>query len=328
MELIQLLTKKNIPFEENVSLSKKTWIKTGGVCGCWIMPNSVEQLEEVSKYLYANCIKFDLVGQTSNIFFHSTYNPQVVVSTVKVNGYKTNGDTVFCECGVSVVKLAKDCLSRGYAGFYGLVGLPGTVASAAVNNAGCFNCSISSMLISAEVLLPDGTTRTFLKEDFHYGHRSSSFKRGEKNGIILSLKLKLEKASNLQDEYRKSEETKQYRKKYQEKPSWCLGSVFSDRIFKKNIRNKFVSLLSRLSLKCGWKNQAFLNKTLMLFLYGYFDLLKYVSDKNLNTFIWRDAEAEMKFERYKKFMNEVHSELTMEIEEKKYASINNYETIN
>ena len=183
MQIKEFLIKNNISYEENVSLASKSWIKFGGIASLWISPKSVTELEEVCRYLYGNNIAYDLVGQTSNIFFHSTYNPQVLVSTVKVNGFRIEGDALACDCGCNVMKLAKEMLAEGYAGFYGLVGLPGTVGSAAVNNAGCFSCSISEMLISAEVLMPNGTIKTFEKDAFGYEKRSSKFKRGEVKGV-------------------------------------------------------------------------------------------------------------------------------------------------
>lgn len=70
--------------------------------------------------------------QTSNIFFHSTYNPEAVISTIGVKDYVLVNDILTVDCGVSVVKLAKGMLEQGYAGFHGLTILPGTVASAIV----------------------------------------------------------------------------------------------------------------------------------------------------------------------------------------------------
>ena len=316
MELVQYLTEKSISFEQNVSLSKKTWIKTGGVCAYWITPSSIKQLKDVCLYLYQNNMRFDLVGQTSNIFFHSTYNPEIVVSTVKVNQYEIKDNIITCDCGESVVKLSKDCLSKGYAGFSGLVGLPGTVASAVVNNAGCFNCSISSMLISADVLLPDGTTKTFSKDDFHYSHRSSVFKRGEVKGIILSLRLKAEKVGNIEEEYKKAEASTNYRKNKQEGYQRNLGSVFASRKMKKNARNIIAVGLSRIVSLLKIMPQRKAQKHLLLTFYGYQDLFLYVSDKNVNTYVWRDESAETLFARYKQFVNEVFDNAIIEIEEK------------
>lgn len=316
MQIKEFLIKNNISYDENVSLASKSWIKFGGIVSLWISPKTVSELEGVCRHLYGNNIAYDLVGQTSNIFFHSTYNPQVVVSTVKVNDYKIEDNILTCDCGVNVVKLAKDCLAKGYAGFYGLIGLPGTVASAAVNNAGCFNCSISSMLLSADVMLPDGTIQTIQKEEFQYSHRSSAFKRGEKKGIILSVKLKVEKAENIEEEYRKSEETKLYRKNKQEGPNRNLGSVFSSFKRKHNFKNIISAFIAKVASIFYLTSQKYAFKQILLLLYGYKDLNLYISDKQINTFVWRDADAEQKFVRYKEFMGKVFDDLTIEIEER------------
>ena len=317
MELITFLVENNIPFEEKVSLSKKTWIKTGGVCAFWVTPQSIEQLTEICRFLYANSIAFDIVGQTSNIFFHSSYNPQVVVSTIKVNQYKMNDGVITCDCGVSVVKLSKDYLSQGYAGFYGLVGLPGTIASAIVNNASCFNCSLSSMLLSADVLMLDGAVKTLKKEEFKYSHRFSAFKRGDIKGIVLSVKLKAEKAESAEEEFRKSEETVTYRKEKQERQAGkTLGSVFASRTMKRGFRNKMVTAAMRLLpglLKC---EPRYIQKKAILLLYGYRGLDEYCSDRQINTFIWKDENAEPMFIRYKELMNKVYDNPIIEIEER------------
>ena len=316
MQIKEFLINNNISYDENVSLANKSWIKFGGIASLWILPKSVGELEELCRYLYGNNIEYDLVGQTSNIFFHSTYNPQVVVSIVKVNGYSIEGNTLTCDCGCNVMKLAKEMLAEGYAGFYGLVGLPGTVASAAVNNAGCFSCSISEMLISADVLMPNGTIKTFAKEDFGYEKRSSKFKRGEVKGVVLSVKLKLIKAENIDEEYRKSEETKQYRKTNQEGPAKNLGSVFAKMTLKYNYKNRLAAIMATIATRIGFKSKNKIHKRLLLWLYGYSDLTPYISDKQLNTFVWRDADAERMFVRYKEFMGKVFDDLTIEIEER------------
>ena len=316
MELLEFLSKHKINFEQNIPLSSKTWIKTGGVCSFWIAPLIVEHLTEVCRFLYKNNLDFGIVGQTSNIFFHSTYNPQVIVSTAKVNGYSIEGNTLSCDCGCNVMKLAKEMLTEGYAGFYGLVGLPGTVASAVVNNAGCFDCSISEMLISAEVLMPDGTITTFKKEDFGYEKRSSKFKRGEVKGIVLSVKLKLQKAVNIDEEYKKSEETKIYRKTQQEGPAKNLGSVFAVRIMRRNLRNNIVKAAMRVLPTLLRKEPRYIQKKAILLLYGYCELDSYCSDRQINTFIWKDENAEPMFIRYKELMNKVYDNPIIEIEER------------
>ena len=316
MDINTFLSNHLIPYEDNVPLNRKSWIKTGGVASLWISPVSASQLKNICRFLYSKNIAFDLVGQTSNIFFHSSYNPQVVVSTVKANQYRIEGDMLVCDCGCNVMKLAKEMLAEGYAGFYGLVGLPGTVASAAVNNAGCFSCSISEMLISADVLMSDGTITTFTKEDFGFEKRSSKFKRGVLKGVVLSVKLKLQKAESIEEEYRKSEETKLYRKTNQEGPAKNLGSVFAKMKRKRNFKNIIAGIFAKVGHLIGMGNQKLISKRILLLLYGYKELDQYISDKQINTFVWRDEKAERMFVTYKEFMGKVFDGLKIEIEER------------
>ena len=185
-----------------------------------------------------------------------------------MNKYEIKDGIITSDCGCSVIKLAKEMLIEGYAGFYGLVGLPGTVASAAINNAGCFDCSISSMLISADVLMPNGTITTFVKHDFGYEKRSSKFKRGEVKGVVLSVKLKLQKAENIEEEYRKSEETIKYRRENQEQSGKTLGSVFARKRMRLNLRNVLVKIVMRIFLVLTGHSFPYIRKKMILFLYG------------------------------------------------------------
>jgi UDP-N-acetylenolpyruvoylglucosamine reductase len=305
----------SIKYDENVMLSKKSWIRTGGICACWVMPQNTNQLELVVRYLYKNNILFDIVGQTSNIFFHSSYNPEVVISTMKVNSFLVKGDIVSCDCGANVVKLAKEMLNLGYAGFYGLIGLPGTVGSAIVNNSGCFNCSLSSMLVSATCLMEDNTIRVFKKEDMKYSHRSSIFKRKECRGTIMTVDLKLIDAKSIDEEKNKSYETIIYRKKNQEGPLLNLGSTFSILEPKKNWKNRLAPVLSKVIRKLD-RNTGNSYKDALLLLYHYWELRHYISDKNINTFLWKGKKAEEMFGRYKDFMSRIYNNPKLEIEER------------
>ncbi len=320
MDFSQFLQEHGFSFERDVPLSQKSWIKTGGRCTFWVTPLSVLQLKEVCNYLYINNIDFIVVGQTSNIFFHSAYNPEVVVSTVKVNQYDISDGVITCDCGVSVAKLSRECLEKGYKGFCGLVGLPGTVAASVYGNAGCFDCSISSMLINIDVLALDGQIKTYSKEDLRFRHRSSAFKRKEIKGLILTVRLKAEMAEDIETEKKKAEESTNYRKTKQEKPNWCLGSVYSSLSTRNNTKNKIARFITTIAEKLHLSSARKTMKRSLLFLYGYRDLNPYVSDRNVNTFIWRDEHAEQKFERYKEFMGKAYNNLMIEVEEKKSAT--------
>ena len=317
------LDSSHIEYETEVALSQKTWIKTGGTCGCWIIPHDTTQLTEVCRCLYQERQAFEVVGQTSNIFFHSTCNPAVVVCTTRVNDYEVLADsvgktvTVTCGCGVNVMRLSKDLLEQGYAGVCGLTSLPGTVASSVVGNAGCFKCSITALLQSLDCLLPDGTVKTYSREELRLSQRSSAFKRGELEGVILSVRLHLEKAADVEEEKHKAERSVLWRKHNQEGPAKNLGSTFAVLKMRKNLRNITAYLYAYIGSKLGIGSYRRLLKQSLLRLYGYHSRLDaYVSDKNVNTFVWRDEQAEQMFPVYKEMMNKIYNHATLEIEER------------
>ena len=178
--IIKELKDKAIPFEQNVSLKEKTWIKTGGVVSLWIVPNNENQLKRAITILLEYNRSFELVGQTSNIYYLDDYNPAIIVSTIKVNRIEEKDDCIECGCGVSVVKLSRYCVERGYTGYCGLVNLPGTVGAAICNSSSCFDCSISEHVVDASFFnMETKQLETLMSDDFVYTYRNWKWKNKE-----------------------------------------------------------------------------------------------------------------------------------------------------
>lgn len=176
----RILISNQIFFEENISLKRKTWIKTGGVVKCWIEPNTIEQLSVVVRYLNEKNIYFEIVGHTSNLYFLNDYNPDIVISTRKVRNFTDNDDVLICDCGCIMKNLSRYCINKGYGGYEGLVDLPGTVAGAVFNNSSCFGSSLYELLLKIEYLKKDGEVITLFREDLEYQRRSSILKREQR----------------------------------------------------------------------------------------------------------------------------------------------------
>jgi len=69
MKLTEFLEKHNIPYDMDVELKKKTWIRRGGLVRFWLKPMDVRQLELICKYLFSKKTKFEVIGHTSNLYF-------------------------------------------------------------------------------------------------------------------------------------------------------------------------------------------------------------------------------------------------------------------
>lgn len=312
------LENKNIPFESDVCLKKKTWIHRGGMCSLFITPTNSDDLSSVIHFLYKENIKFLLVGHTSNLYILNDCNISVVVSTSKCNKYHIKDDCIICECGVGVSRLAKGMSKQGIAGFEYLHELPGTVGAAIYNNSSCYSNSISALLISAEVVTDNGEIKIMKPEDFDFKFRTSIMKEKRLNGVITKTTLKITTGDANQFE-EMANKTKESRKKSLEGNAKNLGCTVN-RCFingKMPLRymlplklyNLYLRLIEKDIHICGRKRKNFICK-----ISGYSNIAKYISDKNMIVYMWLDEGADAAFPDYLEFMKKVYKTDKIEIE--------------
>lgn len=302
------LIKKKIDFESSVSLKKKTWIKRGGIARFWILPNTIKELHNICLYCYTNKLYFEIVGHTSNLYFDNNYNPNIVISTIRLTNYIINNGEIECEPGVSIAKLSNQCVQLGIVGYEGLIGLPGTVASSVYNNSSCFECSMSEIFIKAKLLQTDGSIKELFLSDLKYSKRSSSLKRKELQGVILSVVLRSDVTGDKAKLKSIALRNKEMRKKSQEGPLNNLGSVFGTIIgYKKTPRNFILKCLLKiifLFIQAPVNRNKYIKKNILIF-YGRRDLFNYISDYNINCFIWKDDNADKYFKKYVNLLKSV-----------------------
>ena len=145
-----------------------------------------------ARHLYKEGKTFDIIGHTSNIYYLPSYSIDILVSTRKVKETTEEDKYIIADCGVSVSTLAKKMVEQGIKGFEGLIDLPGTVAASVYGNASCYDCSINSLLESFQLLTPDGEIKTLHTGDLKLSKRSTSLKRNELGGVIITVTLRKE----------------------------------------------------------------------------------------------------------------------------------------
>lgn len=311
-----------IPFEENFPLKKITWIKRGGVAKFLCRPQSASDLKMLCKFLRKKNIDFDVFGGTSNLYCRESYNPAVVVSTLNVNKYNFDSECIECDCGVQSAVLSKKCCEKGLRGFEGLVSLPGTIGGAVCNNSGAFGCCISDNLQSVLLIDECGVEKELKKTDLFFSHRSSVLKNKILAGTIISCKFK--KIKTDENLLQIAEKNIAVRKATQQGPLQNLGSVFTENRMRRVKRSDVSSLYAyiRYLLFLVWykyfgrkiEKYKSSKKKFLLRLLGYSELDKYVSDKNLNCFVWSDDGADVAFVRYVEFMSRFNGTSKLEIE--------------
>lgn len=317
-EILTFLDNNHILYETNVDLKKRTWIHRGGIANVFISPTNEQELCNVVSYLYKYNIEFLLIGHTSNLYILNTTNISVVISTAKCCSYSLVRDKLYCEAGVSVIKLSNQLIKQGIKGFEYLTGLPGTVGAALVNNSSCKGHSISDLLISAKLLLKDGKIEYWRPSDFKFQFRSSILKRKEIEGCILSIILKIE-ADNAENLIKIAEENRVDREKRLEGYAKNLGCIFDKPFCLGPMKTKYklVELFIRIIGKIFGISIIKINAALLNILCKMSHcegILPYVSHKNKIIFMWRDDGADAAFPIYCKFIKEVYRTDKLEIE--------------
>ncbi|MHC4182980.1 MAG: FAD-binding protein, partial [Planctomycetota bacterium] len=281
------LDTKKIKYELNADLSRRTWIKNGGIAGLYIVPENLLQLEHNILEMTSRKMRYIVVGHTSNMFFANSFNPPVVVTTKKINKFITTENAIISECGASLMKVSRECIRRGIAGFEGLVGIPGTVGAAAINNSGAYGCEMSRLVDRVEVLLADGKKVWLTNNELEYAFRDSAIKRGIIECCVMRVELSVrtrEKPEILQS---LAEEYTATRKKYYESYNKNLGTTVynMDIVSGRPILKVLLGLHRYLTLFLPFAIQ---NKTRIIIILLYFNKLNlypYISKKRMNCFI-------------------------------------------
>lgn len=304
--------------KNNIHVYDVSWLNhcDGGIINNFFEPESLQELKELCMSFNVNHEDFDLIGHTSNIYFLPSFSSKNMVTTRKLKKYEVRDSEIYCECGVSVSKLARDMVDEGVQGFEGLVDLPGTIGAAVYGNAGCFGCSITSLLLSVDLLLPNGEVKTLSPKELSFSKRSSVLKRKELSGVILSVRLHKRCADKVMLQ-KKAEEYRNIRKKTQPGPKDNLGSIFSNR-GKPRLRFKIAVLLANfLSFICMFwlgdkENKKLCKKTVLFTLLGAKHLEPYVY--GWNRFIWRDCESHDIFWDFVRYHKKFFTSSEFEIE--------------
>lgn len=295
----------------------------GGLIGTFYEPENIDELTNICSSLYLEGKDFDLVGHTSNTYFLPDYSVDNMLSTRKCNNIVEETDCIVCDCGVSVKRLSLQMVDKGIKGFEGLIDLPGTVGAAVYGNASCYGCSINSLLISFELLKPNGDIVTVHPNDLKLSKRSSALKRHEIEGIILSVKLRKEQGdvTLLKNLAEKNHHT---RKVTQPSPKDNLGSIYASKQTKTPIGFIVLGIAKVIGLLYGitGKNKKQIKdkqKEIVLSLLQARDLLPYVY--GWNRYIWKDELAHTLFWKFDKIHRLLYKSNEFEIEIKRYDKL-------
>lgn len=207
---------------ENVDMTMYNTYRLHTKSKCIVFPSLIDELKEVIKILKKYNEKYFVIGNGSNIILPEFYDG-VIIKLDVFNKCEIKDNSVYVESGYMINKLALDLVNLGYSGLEWATGIPGTIGGCIYNNAGAYKGEIADILVSAEIF--DGKNICeYSNSELKFEYRNSLLKK-DKNLIVLSCKLKLEKGSK--EELKKLvEERTNKRLQTQDLSHPSCGSVF------------------------------------------------------------------------------------------------------
>ncbi|MBG1258701.1 UDP-N-acetylmuramate dehydrogenase [Nostoc commune] len=167
--------------KSQASLSAFTSYRVGGAADLYVSPRNLEALQASLKYAKEHNLKVTTLGAGSNLLVSDRGISGLVIATrhLRFSNFDPQTGQLTVAAGESIPSLAWAAAELGWQGLEWAVGIPGTAGGAVVMNAGAHNSCIADMLVSAQVLSPDGTLETLSPDQLGYSYRTSLLQGGE-----------------------------------------------------------------------------------------------------------------------------------------------------
>lgn len=178
---------ETIEFSKNVCIKDLTTIKTNAYVKGIFYPKNKAEFVFIYNYLKINNIRFEILGNGSNVLFPNKNNDILLISTQKMQQIcKKYKNFVKFSSNMTLSQIFEFCKKHNLGGFEKIATIPGTLGGSLKINAGCFNDKIFDNLISVEIL-KNGKVINIKKENILYGYRFTNLQ----DCAILSAKFSL-----------------------------------------------------------------------------------------------------------------------------------------
>ena len=212
-------------FLKNEPMAKHTSYGIGGPAQAYITPSDQNDLKQILIFAKDNNINTFFAGSGSNLLVADDGFQGIVITLGKsFTKLSIDGNNLEAEVGVMLGKIVKETIKRNLTGMESMIGVPGTLGGALIMNAGAFGGEISNCLDIIKVMLMNGETKIYQKDDIDFSYRDSTFPKDE---ILLSASFNLIEKSADEIQYDRAKASKG-RKDTQPLRFRSAGSVFKN----------------------------------------------------------------------------------------------------
>lgn len=189
-KLLQIIEKDRVLIDE--PMKKHTTFRVGGNADYFVMPKTIEEVEDVVVLCEKEKLPYYILGNGSNLLVGDKGYRGVIIQIYKeMNRITVDGEKVRAQAGALLSKVGSVALDAGLAGFEFAAGIPGTVGGAVVMNAGAYGGEMKDILTSATVLTGDGNVLKLTNEELELGYRTSVI--AKMNYVVLEAEYQLKR---------------------------------------------------------------------------------------------------------------------------------------
>ncbi|HEX6488209.1 MAG TPA: UDP-N-acetylmuramate dehydrogenase [Candidatus Dormibacteraeota bacterium] len=199
-------------------LAKHTSFNIGGSADWFLETGDLESVTRLG-------VPFRVIGAGTNLLVSDAGVEGLVVRCVS-RSHEVRGTRIWAEAGLKMMRLARIAADHNLTGFEWAIGVPGAVAGAVYQNAGCWGRELKDVLVEADGLTPDGKRVTWTPADLELGYRRSALRHGALRGhVVTGMVIQLERGDGAASRARMAELTAERERTQPIKTKNC-GSVF------------------------------------------------------------------------------------------------------
>lgn len=187
--LIQIIDEPRVLCAE--PMNKHTTFRVGGPADYFVMPKTIEEVQQVISLCKEKEMPYYVLGNGSNLLVGDMGYRGVIIQIYKeMSSIQVRGTTIKAQAGALLSKVGSAALEAGLTGFEFASGIPGTVGGAVVMNAGAYGGEMKDILTCATVITQEGEVLTLYKGELELGYRTSVI--AKKDYIVLEAEYQLQ----------------------------------------------------------------------------------------------------------------------------------------
>lgn len=193
--LAQVVGEENVLANE--PMSEHTTFEIGGPADLFVIPETLEQAEQVIAACRAASEPFFVLGRGSDLLVSDEgYRGTIIAMADALDDVEVDGTHMTCQAGVTLADAAEMACTLGLTDLEFACGIPGTVGGAVYMNAGAYDGEIKDILASVRALDPSGDVIDIDVADMEMGYRTSRVRT--EGLVVLSATFSLEEGDDVQ----------------------------------------------------------------------------------------------------------------------------------